>query len=72
MQMSSENKCKKLKVTAVLLEGRLIQNPTFFVPPLTAPKAFSLMLRKWETNQHTGLTALSEDLFLSPYHTLLF
>lgn len=40
MQMSSENKCKKLKVTTVLSEGRLIQNPTFFVPPVTAPKAF--------------------------------
>lgn len=57
MQMSSEDKCKKIKVTIVLSEGRLIQNPTFLVPLVTAPKAFSLMLRKRETNQHRGLTA---------------
>lgn len=55
MHMSSENKCKK--VTTVPLEGRLIQNPAFFISPVTAPKAFSLTLRKWERNQHTGLTA---------------
>lgn len=55
--MSSENKCKKINVTIVLSEGRLIQNPTFLVPLVKAPKAFSLMLRKWETNQHRGLTA---------------